>query len=74
MEASERYVRGVVDTLTKVVTALESSGIELIGENTTSFGGGRGVRLRELAHVATRAPAGKASGKAPARRRIETPA
>jgi predicted transcriptional regulator len=47
MEASEGNVRGVVDTLTKVVEAFERAGIELIGENSTSSGGGRGVRLKE---------------------------
>jgi transcriptional regulator with XRE-family HTH domain len=45
MEASEGVVRGVVDTLTKVVGALERAGIELIGENAPSLGAGRGVRL-----------------------------
>jgi transcriptional regulator with XRE-family HTH domain len=49
MEASDGYVRGVIDTLTKVVAALEEAGIELIGDNTVSTGGGRGVRLREPA-------------------------
>ena len=49
MEASEGYVRGVIDTLTKVVAALEASGVELISENTVSTGGGRGVRLRDSA-------------------------
>lgn len=47
MEASEGQVRGVVDTLVKVISALESAGIELIGENASSIGVGRGVRLRE---------------------------
>lgn len=47
MEASDGQVRGVVDTLAKVVEALEAAGIELIGENTVSQAGGRGVRLRE---------------------------
>ena len=47
MEASDGYVRGVVDTLTKVVGALENAGVELIGDNVASSGGGRGVRLRE---------------------------
>ena len=47
MEASDGQVRGVVDTLVKVIEALEKSGIELIGENTASIGIGRGVRLRE---------------------------
>lgn len=49
MESSDGYVRGVVDTLTKVVTALERHGIELISENTVSQSGGRGVRLRDPA-------------------------
>lgn len=47
MEASDGQVRGVVDSLVKVVQALEAAGIELIGENATSSGGGRGVRFRE---------------------------
>ncbi len=47
MEASEGNVRGVVDTLTKVVEAFERAGIELIGENVTSSGGGRGVRYKQ---------------------------
>jgi predicted transcriptional regulator len=49
MEASDGQVRGVVDTLVKVVNALEGAGIELIGENAASSGLGRGVRLREVA-------------------------
>lgn len=47
MEASDGQVRGVIDTLVKVVTALEAGGIELIGENGPSTGAGRGVRLRD---------------------------
>lgn len=47
MEASEGTVRGVIDTLTKVVEALDRAGIELIGDNRVSTGGGRGVRLKE---------------------------
>lgn len=54
MEASDGQVRGVVDTLVKVVTALEAAGIELIGENAPSIGAGRGVRLREPAAGAPR--------------------
>ncbi|MGN6489524.1 MAG: helix-turn-helix domain-containing protein [Devosia sp.] len=46
MEASEGNVRGIVDTLTKVIEALNAAGVELIGENAPSDGGGRGVRLR----------------------------
>jgi transcriptional regulator with XRE-family HTH domain len=49
MEASEGRVRGVVETLTKVVEALDAAGIELIGENAPSTGSGRGVRLKEPA-------------------------
>ena len=49
MEASTGNVRGVVDTLTKVVEAFREAGIELIGENATSEGQGRGVRFRESA-------------------------
>lgn len=49
MEASDGTVRGVVDTLTKVVEAFERAGIELIGDNSVSRDGGRGVRLRQPA-------------------------
>jgi transcriptional regulator with XRE-family HTH domain len=49
MEASEGYVRCIVDTLTKVIAALEFAGIELISENSISAIGGRGVRLRDPA-------------------------
>ncbi|TIY01661.1 MAG: helix-turn-helix transcriptional regulator, partial [Mesorhizobium sp.] len=33
MEASDGVVRGVVDTLMKVIQALDEAGVELIGEN-----------------------------------------
>lgn len=46
MEASQGNVRGVVDSLTKVVEALELAGVELIGEGAASTAGGRGVRLK----------------------------
>jgi hypothetical protein len=45
MEASEDVIRGNVDSLMKLVAALTSCGIELIGEGATSHGQGRGVRL-----------------------------
>jgi transcriptional regulator with XRE-family HTH domain len=48
MEASEGNVRGVIDTLTKVVEAFDNAGIELIGENAGSAGKGRGVRFKEI--------------------------
>ena len=46
MEASEGVIRGNVDSLMKLVGALEAAGIELIAENASSTGGGRGVRLK----------------------------
>jgi transcriptional regulator with XRE-family HTH domain len=46
MEASDGVVRGVVDTLVKVIQALDGVGVELIGENQASESGGRGVRLK----------------------------
>lgn len=49
MEASDGVVRGVVDTLVKVIHALEAAGVELIGDNQASVEGGRGVRLRRPA-------------------------
>ncbi len=47
METSDGLIRGNVDSLTKVVQALEDMGIELIGEGGVSTVGGRGVRLRD---------------------------
>lgn len=47
MEASEGTVRGVVESLTRVVEALGRAGVELIGEGAASTSGGRGVRLKE---------------------------
>lgn len=46
MEASEGNVRGVVETLTKVVEAFNRAGVELIVDNAPSPGGGRGVRFK----------------------------
>ena len=46
MEASEGVIRGNVDSLMKLVAALDAAGIELIAENAISNRGGRGVRLR----------------------------
>jgi transcriptional regulator with XRE-family HTH domain len=47
MEASEGTIRGNVDSLMKLVNALAAAGIELIGEDAVSSGGGRGVRLKK---------------------------
>ena len=46
MEGSESVVRGNVDSLMKLVAALEAVGIDLISDNAVSSGGGRGVRLK----------------------------
>jgi transcriptional regulator with XRE-family HTH domain len=46
MEASDDVIRGNVDSLMKLIGALEAFGIELIGEGTPSPSGGRGVRLK----------------------------
>jgi transcriptional regulator with XRE-family HTH domain len=56
MEASKDIVRGNVDSLMKLIGALEEAGLELIGEGATSEGGGRGVRLK----VGSRPQIGKA--------------
>ena len=49
MEASEEVIRGNVDSLMKLVAALDAAGIELISDNAASSAGGRGVRLKRTA-------------------------
>jgi transcriptional regulator with XRE-family HTH domain len=49
MEASEGVIRGNVDSLMKLVGALDAAGIELISDNAASSTGGRGVRLKSSA-------------------------
>jgi transcriptional regulator with XRE-family HTH domain len=46
MEGSETMVRGNVDSLVKLITALDAAGIELIDEGAVSSAEGRGVRLK----------------------------
>lgn len=46
MEASTGVIRGNVDSLMKVVGALDAVGIELISGGNASPPGGRGVRLK----------------------------
>jgi len=46
MEASDGVIRGNVDSLMKLIAALELFGIVLIAEGAPSLGGGRGVRLK----------------------------
>ncbi|WP_141385193.1 helix-turn-helix domain-containing protein [Nitrobacter winogradskyi] len=47
MEASDGVIRGNVDSLMKLVSALDNAGIELISPDGQSLAGGRGVRLKE---------------------------
>jgi transcriptional regulator with XRE-family HTH domain len=46
MEASDDVIRGNVDSLMKLIAAIEAFGIVLIGEGEPSLPGGRGVRLK----------------------------
>jgi len=46
MEASEDVIRGNVDSLMKLIAALDEAGIEVINEGAASPSGGRGVRLK----------------------------
>ena len=46
MEASDGVIRGNVDSLMKLIRALDAAGVELIAEGSASAGGGRGVRLK----------------------------
>ena len=46
MEASDGVIRGNVDSLMKLIAALNGAGVELIGEGAASQSGGRGVRLK----------------------------
>lgn len=48
MESSDGLVRGNVESLTKLMEALDRAGIELIGEGAASASGGRGVRLKRM--------------------------
>jgi len=45
MEASDGVIRGNVDSLMKLIGALDAAGLELIGEGAIGQGG-RGVRLK----------------------------
>jgi len=62
MEASVDVVRGNVDSLMRLLAALENAGIELIREGAVSEDGGRGVRLKTRAN-----PPEDGAGRSPAR-------
>ena len=47
MESSKGIVKGNIDTLVKLIKTFENAGVELIAENVSSSGQGRGVRLIE---------------------------
>lgn len=46
MEASDGVIRGNVNSLMKLIEALDRAGVELVGEGAASPQGGRGVRLK----------------------------
>ncbi|HOW76086.1 MAG TPA: helix-turn-helix transcriptional regulator [Candidatus Competibacteraceae bacterium] len=46
MEGSDGDIRGNIDSLVKLIAALETAGVDLISEGAVSEGGGRGVRLK----------------------------
>ncbi|NML10207.1 helix-turn-helix domain-containing protein [Sphingobium sp. AR-3-1] len=48
MEASKDIVRGNVESLMKLIAALDKAGIEFIAQGAASSGGGRGVRFKAL--------------------------
>ena len=56
MEASDGVVRGNVDSLMKLVEALQAAGIELIADSAVSATGGRGVRLMTVGAPRTTNP------------------
>lgn len=58
MEASDGNVRGVVETLTRVVEAFDRAGVELISDNSPSTGAGRGVRLKTSSRPTDHGPPG----------------
>jgi transcriptional regulator with XRE-family HTH domain len=45
MEASEGVIRGNIDSLSKLIAALNAAGVDLIDEGAPSLSGGRGIRL-----------------------------
>ena len=63
MESSNGVIRGNVDSLMKLIGALDAAGIVLIGDHASSPGGGRGVRLKEP--TATGRPIAKSAPQRP---------
>ena len=70
MEASDGIIRANVDSLMKLIAALNAADIDLIEEGDVSHGGGRGVRLKtEGAVEASSLPTSSHRRKAPQRER-----
>jgi transcriptional regulator with XRE-family HTH domain len=72
MESSETMVRGNVDSLVKLIAAIEAAGVEMIDNGAVSNSQGRGVRLKVNSGLAKPLPgaasADKTSSRARARR------
>lgn len=66
MEASDGVIRGTVNSLTKLIGALDAAGIELIADGAASGEGGRGVRLKRRAEAAASSKSTEATGSATA--------
>jgi hypothetical protein len=49
MEASDGVIRGNVESLMKLIAALDRLGIELINDGAPSTDGGRGLRMKKKA-------------------------
>jgi transcriptional regulator with XRE-family HTH domain len=69
MEASETMVRGNVDSLVKLIAALDAAGIEMIDEGGVSHSQGRGVRLKRGTALAKAGPDDQSQAKTPSRTR-----
>jgi transcriptional regulator with XRE-family HTH domain len=79
METSEDVIRGNVDSLTKLIAALDSIGIEFLGEGVVGPAGGRGVRFKKSANPSSdswaltpRGPGVRATKSAASRKPAET--
>jgi transcriptional regulator with XRE-family HTH domain len=69
MEGSEAVVRGNVDSLVKLIAALDAAGIEIINEGAVSHSQGRGVRLKASSASAERTPGEQSQNKSTSRKR-----
>ena len=69
MEASDTVVRGNVDSLVKLIDALDAAGIEIISEGAASHAQGRGVRLKTGSAPPERAAAARSPTKAASKTR-----